>query len=590
MLLEARVAQPTTEAEAVRLARELYGLEATARVLPGEYDDNFHLTSAGGNAFVLKVMHPARERSFIDLQCQAMTHLAQHAPHLPLPRVIPNRSGELFSSIAAGDGATRLVWLLTFVSGRVLAEVRPHTPELLGDLGRFLGEMDAALQSFAHAAAHRELKWDSSRAGWIKDYVKHIGDSKRSALVEKFLALYETTVVPVLPRLRRSVIYGDANDHNVLVSEPWPQPRKVVGLIDFGDMHHGLAVSEPAIAAAYAILGKENPLQAAAAIVAGYHGVFPLDELELSVVYALMGARLAVSVTNSAHRKTVKPDDPYVTVSETAAWAALERLAKIHPRFAHYTFREACGLPAVPQSETIKKWLEANTGAAASILDVDLRTAKSHVFDLSAGSTFLGADPAAGETPALVEKIFQEMKRGGAAVGVGRYDEARLLYTSPLFWAGGNPTEERRTVHLGLDLFVEPGAAVRAPLDGVVHLTANNVAPLDYGPVVILWHETDGDGEFFTLYGHLSKDSLVNLKAGQRVGRGEEFARVGTTDENGGWVPHVHFQIILDLLELGADFPGVAYGIPICCWEFQPIDFRPKSLGSPRPSPHGVRC
>src|SRR6266851_7802823 len=121
MLLEARVAHRVTEAEAARLAREIYGLETAARALPGEYDDNFHLTSADGRAFVLKVMHPARERSFIDLQCQALTHLAQHAPHLPLPRVIPNRSGELFSSIAAGDGATRLVWLLTFVSGRILA-------------------------------------------------------------------------------------------------------------------------------------------------------------------------------------------------------------------------------------------------------------------------------------------------------------------------------------------------------------------------------------------------------------------------------------------------------------------------------------
>src|SRR5882672_9724667 len=196
MLLEARVAQATTEAEAVRLAREVYGLEATVRALPGEYDDNFHLISADGRAFVLKVMHPARENSFIDLQCRALTHLAQRAPQLPLPRVTPNRSGELFASIAAADGSTRLVWLLTFLNGRVLAEVRPHSPELLGDLGRFLGEMDAALQSFAHPAAHRELKWDSSRAGWIKDYVKHIAGSKRRALVEKFLALYEAEVVP----------------------------------------------------------------------------------------------------------------------------------------------------------------------------------------------------------------------------------------------------------------------------------------------------------------------------------------------------------------------------------------------------------
>src|SRR5689334_9110760 len=176
MLLEARVAQPTTEAEAVRLARELYGLEAGARALPGEYDDNFHLIAVDGRGFVLKVMHPARERSFIDLQCRALTHLAQRAPQLPLPRVIANYKGELFGSIAGADGATRLVWLLSYVNGKVLAEVRPHSHELLGELGRFLGEMDAALLSFAHDAAHRELKWDSSRAGWIKEHIKEIPD------------------------------------------------------------------------------------------------------------------------------------------------------------------------------------------------------------------------------------------------------------------------------------------------------------------------------------------------------------------------------------------------------------------------------
>jgi len=572
MLLEARVAQSTTEAEAVRLARELYGLEATARALPGEYDENFRLTAANGREFVLKVMHPAREHSFIDLQCRALTHLAQRAPQLPLPRVTPNRNGELFCSIAAADGTTRLVWLLTFVNGTVLADVRPHASELLRDVGRFLGEMDAALQSFTHPAAHRELKWDSSRAGWIKEYVKHIGNSKRRALVEKFLALYETEAVPNLPRLRRSVIYGDANDHNVLVSEPWPQPRRIAGVIDFGDMHCGITASEVAIAAAYAILGKEDPLQAARAVVAGYHGAFPLDELELSVLYALIGARLAVSVTNSAHRKTLKPDDPYVTVSEAPAWEALERLAKIHPRFAHYTFRVACGLPAVPQGEKIKKWLAANAGSAASILDADVKTARSVVFDLSVGSTFLGAEPGGANNLEVREKLSAETKRAGAAFGVGRYDEPRLVYTSALFGASSNATDERRTVHLGMDLFVEAGTRLRAPLDGVVHLTANNATPLDYGPLVILQHETSDGEEFFTLYGHLTKETLAGLREGQRVRRGEEFARVGTTDENGGWIPHVHFQIILDLIDLGSDFPGVAYASQRAVWTGLSLD------------------
>ena len=566
MLLEARVAQPTTETEAIRLARETYGLEVSARALPGEYDDNFHLSGASGREFVLKVMHPARERSFIDLQCKALVHLAEHAPRLPLPRVISCRSGELFTGIKGADGSKRLVWLLSFVKGTVLAGVHPHSPELLRNLGRFLGELDQALKSFEHPAAHRELKWDSSRAAWIKEYIHEIDGSARRGLVGKFLALYEAEVVPRLPRLRRSVIYGDANDYNVLVSEPWPQPRRVVGVIDFGDMHQGLTVSEVAIAAAYAILGKSDPLNAASEVLAGFHRAFPLQEEELAVLFPLLAIRLAVSVTNSAHRKRVKPDDAYVTVSETPAWQALEQLEKIHPRFAHLAFRAACGMSAVSKAEKVARWLQANGKTASPILDVDLRKAPRVVFDLSVGSSFLGANPEASKTEALTEKIFGEMKRAGVQVGVGRYDEARLLYTSALFGGINYAAEERRTIHLGIDLFVDPGTALRAPLGGVVHNLANNAAPLDYGPLVILRHQTDDGEEFFTLYGHLTKDTLDKLKAGQPVAQGERFARIGAVSENGGWPPHLHFQIILDLLDLGADFPGVAYASQRSVW------------------------
>jgi len=99
---------------------------------------------------------------------------------------------------------------------------------------------------------------------------------------------------------------------------------------------------------------------------------------------------------------------------------------------------------------------------------------------------------------------------------------------------------------------------VHAPLDGVVHRFADNSAQLDYGPVVILKHVTSEGLEFFTLYGHLTKDSLRALQPGRAIARGEVFARVGEAHENGGWPPHVHFQVILDLLDRGTDFPGVA--------------------------------
>jgi 4-aminobutyrate aminotransferase-like enzyme/Ser/Thr protein kinase RdoA (MazF antagonist) len=575
MLLEERVGQPITEAEAVQFARELYGLEVSAKALPGEYDDNFHLTTLRsdglaqqptvGFAFVLKVMHPARERSLIDLQCQALQHLARRAPQIALPRVWAARNGESYCEVTAADGTQRLVWMLTYVAGTILAETRPHSEGLLASLGTLLGEMDTALADFSHPAAQRELKWDFARAAWIREELHLIEDAARRSLVEKFMAMYEAEVVPAMPCLRRSVVYGDANDYNVLVGEPWPAPRKVVSVVDFGDMHRSFTVSEPAIAAAYAILRKDKPLRAAAAVVGGYHRAFPLTEAEIAVLYALIGTRLAVSVVNSAKRAAVKPGDSYVTISEAPAWEALERMAQIHPRFAHYVLRDACGLPAMPASTAVQKWLAAHSASAASLLDVNLRTAPSVVFDLSVTSQFIGCEPKTVDEADAEQKIFSELKKARVSVGVGRYDEARLVYTSPLFGASSNPTDERRTIHLGIDLFVAPGTALYAPVEGTVHALANNTAALDYGPVVILRHLADGQ-EFFTLYGHLSRETLPQLRVGQTVARGEKFARVGGAPENGGWPPHVHFQVILDLLDRGTDFPGVAYASERGVW------------------------
>jgi len=559
MMPEARVVPPLAPADASQMALDLYGLEASARSLPGEYDDNFHLLASDSRAFVLKIMHPAREESFVDMQCRALIHLAKRAPHLALPRVLPTRQGQLFSRVRAEDGTTRIVWLLTFLPGLTLVEAKPHSPELLASFGHLLAQIDSALLDFSHPATHRELKWDSSSSLWAREYLCQIQNPQRRTLAEQFLTLFEKEVLPRFPHLRRSVIYGDANDHNALVSPPWPQPRRVLSVIDFGDMHMGYTVAEPAVAAAYAILGHKDPLLAASGLLAAYHQVFPLNDQEIATFYPLLCARLAVSVTNSAHRQSLVMDDPYVTVSEAPAWAALERLAKIHPRLAHYTFRAACGLAGVPQAEKIHHWLTQNSSSAAQVIPISLRKGNCLVLDLSVSSTLLAADPANSVESRMTPILHASTREANAAVAVGRYDEPRPVYSSPLFSASSNPTDERRTIHLGTDLFVSPGTPVSAPFDATIHSFADNQATLDYGPVVILKHRTGDDLEFFSLYGHLSRESLSLLRVGNPIARGQAFARVGTAEENGGWTPHLHFQLILDLLDLSTDFPGVAF-------------------------------
>ena len=85
---------------------------------------------------------------------------------------------------------------------------------------------------------------------------------------------------------------------------------------------------------------------------------------------------------------------------------------------------------------------------------------------------------------------------------------------------------------------------------------ANNANFGDYGPTVILEHELDGQ-RLFSLYGHLAARTLGHLNVGQRVVAGEQIAWLGTPEENLGWPPHLHFQLITEIGDYRGDYPGV---------------------------------
>jgi murein DD-endopeptidase MepM/ murein hydrolase activator NlpD len=139
--------------------------------------------------------------------------------------------------------------------------------------------------------------------------------------------------------------------------------------------------------------------------------------------------------------------------------------------------------------------------------------------------------------------------RGDAPAAWGGYGERRELYTgSDLFRA-----TEPRIIHLGIDVWTDAGTPLAAPLDGTVHSFADNAAFGDYGATIILDH-----GPFHALYGHLARRSLDGLEAGAEVPAGRIFAWLGERHENGGWVPHLHLQKILDIGRFRGDFPGAA--------------------------------
>jgi hypothetical protein len=141
--------------------------------------------------------------------------------------------------------------------------------------------------------------------------------------------------------------------------------------------------------------------------------------------------------------------------------------------------------------------------------------------------------------------------------GLGLYGENRTVYRTPQFADAASP--EWRTVHLGIDVFAPAGTEVFSPLPGrVLHVTYN-ADPLDYGNTLILEHRA-GEARFFTLYGHLGGSLPRLLQPGDSVAAGQLIAHLGDWHENGGWAPHLHFQIMTDMLgQTGGNFFGVGH-------------------------------
>lgn len=151
---------------------------------------------------------------------------------------------------------------------------------------------------------------------------------------------------------------------------------------------------------------------------------------------------------------------------------------------------------------------------------------------------------------AFVQQMLQQQY---AMVGIGGYLENRIIYRRSGLFSG---EILNRTIHLGVDIWAEAGTPVLAPLNGIVHSFQDNAFFGDYGPTIILEHTLE-NFKFCSLYGHLSRQSLQNLQTGTSFVKGQELGTIGPFPENGDWPPHLHFQVITNMLGLKGDFPGV---------------------------------
>lgn len=552
----ASIQPPTIDAmRAARLCREVFAVEGEVTTLPSERDRNFRIRAADGTGWVLKVANAAEPASRIEAENAALLHLAERGR---VPRLRAAVNGAHAVQV---DG----YWLrmIDFLDGVPLGSRRWQPPGLLEAAGECVGEVCAALAGFAHPALERRLDWDLARGPEVVQQALQSGQGLDPALrgqLERCLGRWRETVAPRLAELPRQVIHNDANDYNIIVLG-----ERVLGLIDFGDMLVSHRANELAIAMAYAALGKEDPLAAALSLARGFLRRQPLLEVELELVFPLLCMRLAVSACMAARQCAERPDDAYLSISQAPLHAALPQLLALPPRLAWYRLRHAAGLPPVPTAAAVQAHLQSLRGRFAPLLGTGLPMSESLPLDLGVAGDLAAGDPRANRPDALGARIAVARTAAGARVAHGGWGEARHLYTASAFAAA--PGGEARTVHLGIDVSAAPGTAIHAPLAGTVEAVQRAPGELDYGQLLILRHATPAGESFYSLYGHLDPDLHERLSAGQQVAAGDCIGRIGGSADNGGWWPHVHVQLVLDLLDAGGNVDGACRPSERAVWK-----------------------
>ena len=323
--------------QATLIAKDLYNMVAVAEQLPSERDQNFLLTNESGDKFVLKIANSYEQRSVLEAQNLVMSHLRSRLTFCP--RVIKAETGQSIVQIV-GENTSHYVRLVTFISGDPLAKVQ-HSSELLFDFGKKLGRLTRALEDFDHPAFHRHFHWDLANGlKVIAEYETLVTQKDLKAVIGQCASRIEHSLGARLAELPCSVIHGDTNDYNVIVEN-----EKVVGLIDFGDMIYSYSVGELAVAIAYIVLDKPDPLSWAGEVVAGYVSERSLSEKEIEVLWSFSLLRLCMSICLAAHQLTQKPDNEYLDISQRSIRDSLPRLLAIDPGVAADLFRSLVNDP-----------------------------------------------------------------------------------------------------------------------------------------------------------------------------------------------------------------------------------------------------
>jgi 4-aminobutyrate aminotransferase-like enzyme/Ser/Thr protein kinase RdoA (MazF antagonist) len=306
-----------TDADAARIALEVFGVEGVASALRSERDQNFRLDSADGETFVVKISNTGEDLAVLEMENEGMAHAVQVDPSLPVPAIRATVAGDPIG-YAEGRPGQHLVRLVRFMPGALL-EAEELDDRQLREFGATLARLGRALRGFFHPAAGRVLQWDLQHAPKLRPLLESIPPGAERDLVTGMLARWEADVAPRFGRLRAQVVHGDLSLDNTLFAPD----GTVSGVIDFGDMSHTALLCDLGVGLVSTMSGRADALRAGAIVVAGYETVTPLEALERELLPAFVEMRLATSLAIAAWRVAMYPENAEYITTDSPRFVAL---------------------------------------------------------------------------------------------------------------------------------------------------------------------------------------------------------------------------------------------------------------------------
>ncbi|MGV0806586.1 phosphotransferase [Mycolicibacterium setense] len=301
--------------------RHQYGLAGRLSRIPTEKDDTFRLTTGSGT-FLVKIAPASESARVVNLQSAVMLHLERSAAAIPAQRLIRGVRGQVESTVVGPDGNERILRVLTYLDGELLATAVP-TPTQFQCVGAMLARVDDALGDFDHPEATRRLIWDLKNFAHMRPLLEFVTDRDDLTMATWVFDQFDMHVAPRIGDLETQTIHGDFSPFNVVVDSS--SPEFVTGVIDFGDAVRSPVVFELSVAVANQIgVDQRRPWNSALDIVAGYRTVRPLADGDARLLAITGPARLLLRALIFGWRATVHPHVREYGLSHSAPdWSRL---------------------------------------------------------------------------------------------------------------------------------------------------------------------------------------------------------------------------------------------------------------------------